>query len=131
MEVIELARQALLMLAPLIAQGALAKVGEDTTEHATRLFAQAWKLLREATRGTPRSESALEVFQDEPDDQRNLERLAQHLAGYLSQHHQMVDELKELVIQLQAHTQQAGMQVSFTNNAENHGQQVGVILRRG
>jgi hypothetical protein len=126
MEAFELARQTLLLLAPLVAQGGLAKVGEDTNDRVTQLIGQAWGLLRGATHGTPKAESALEVFQDEPDDQRNLERLAQHMATYLNQHHQVIAELHELVTQLQQQTQQAGAQVTFTNSGENHGQQIGV-----
>jgi hypothetical protein len=46
MDPLELARQALIVLAPLVAQGALAKLGEDTTDHVTQLIGRAWGLLR-------------------------------------------------------------------------------------
>lgn len=126
MDPFDLARQALLVLAPLVAQGALAKLGEDTTDHVTQILGRAWSLLKGSTQGNPKAESALAVYQDEPDDERNIGRLAQHLAAYLSQHHEAVDDLRELVEQVKQQAQQGGVQVTFTNNGENHGQQVGV-----
>lgn len=126
MDTLELAREALLVLAPLVAQGALAKLGEDTTDHVTQLVRRAWSLFQGGAQGNPKAESALTIYQDEPDDEKNVGRLAQHLAAYLSQHHEAVDELREAVKQLQQHAQQAGVQVTFTSSGENHGQQVGV-----
>jgi hypothetical protein len=70
------------------------------------------------------------VYQDEPDDERNRERLAQHLAEYLHQQHQAVNELRSVVEQLQQ-AQQAGVNYgnmtqhnqTITNTAPNQGAQ--------
>lgn len=126
MEPLELAQQALLTLAPFVAQGALAKIGEDTTDRVTQLVARAWKTFRAGAQGNARAENALEVYQEEPDDKRNMERLAKHLADYLKQHHQAVDELRGIVEQLQQQAPSAGTQVNFTNSGTNTGQQIGV-----
>ncbi len=126
METLELARQALLVLAPFVAQGALAKIGENATDQVTRLATRAWGLLQSGIQGNARAENTLEIYQDEPDDERNIERLAKHLAAYLQQHHQVVDELQTIVAQLQQQSQQPGIQVTITNSGTNEGQQVGV-----
>jgi tetratricopeptide (TPR) repeat protein len=124
MDPLDLSRQALFLLAPFVSQGALATPGEDMSDPVIQLIGQAWGLLRSATNGTPKAENALEVFQDEPDDQHNRQRLAQHLTSYLRQHPQAVDELGELIGRLQTQPQQAGIQGAFTNNGQNSGQQV-------
>jgi hypothetical protein len=121
MEPVEIARQTLLLLSPLVAQGALTRIGEDTTDRVMKLVGQTWNLLQRGVQGNPKAENALEVYQEEPDDQRNLERLAKHLADYLQQHHQAVDELQALVGQLQQQAQSSG----FTNSGTNYGQQTG------
>lgn len=107
-ETFELARQALLVLSPIVAQGTLAKIGEDTTDRVTQLAGRVWALLSGGVQGNPKAESALEVYQEEPDDKRNLERLARYLADYLQQHHPAVDELRAVVEQLHQ-AQQAGV----------------------
>lgn len=124
MEALELARQALLVLAPFVAQGALAKIGEDTTDHVTRLVGRAWGLLGGGARNDPQAAHALAVYQDEPDDERNRERLAQGLAAYLQQQRQAADELRAAVEELRRRA--PDVQVNFTNSGENQGQQVGV-----
>jgi len=116
----------LLLLSPVVAQGALAKVGEDPTDHVTHLTGQAWNLLRSGAQGNPKAETALEIYQEEPDDQRNLDRLARYLADYLRQHHQAGDDLRTVVTHLQQQAQPAGISVTFTNHGTNDGQQTGV-----
>jgi hypothetical protein len=125
METLELARQALTALAPFVAQGALAKIGEDTTDHVTQLVGRAWGFLQNGAQGNPKAENALEVYQEEPDDERNMERLAKLLAEHLQQHHQAVNELRDIVTQLQQQAPSSGVHNNQTinNQASNKGAQ--------
>lgn len=115
MEALALTRQALHVLAPFLVEGAATNAG------VSALVAQAWNLLQRGTCGNPAAEVALAIFQTEPDDQRNLERLAQHLEDYLQQHHQALDDLRTIVAQLQS---SAGQAPDLAHS--NEGQQVGI-----
>jgi hypothetical protein len=125
MESLELARQTLTTLTPLVAQGALAKIGDNPSDQMTRLVGRAWGMLRSSVQGNPNAEYILSIYQQEPDDARNRERLAQHLADYLAQHQQAGAELQAVITQLQQ-PRQAGSQVGFTNSGTNTGQQAGI-----
>jgi hypothetical protein len=125
METLELARQALTALAPFVAQGALAKIGEDTTDRVTQLVGRAWGFLQQGAQGNPKAENALEVYQEEPDDERNMERLAKLLAEHLQQHHQAVNELRDIVTQLQQQAPSSGVHGTATVQGNNTGINIG------
>jgi hypothetical protein len=125
MEALELTRHALLILSPYVAQGALSKIGENTTDQVTQVVGRAWRLLQGGAQANPKAASALEVYQEEPDDERNRERLAKYLAASLEQQHQMMSELHAVIGQLQQ-TRQAGIQATVTTTGTNFGQQAGI-----
>lgn len=125
METLALARQTLDTLAPYLPQLGQAQLNADPNDRTMQLVHRGWQLLNQATRGNPKAESFLEVYQTEPDDQRNRERLAQQLLAYLQQQQQAMDELRTLVAQLQAqqpNTQSTTSQ-TINNYASNQGAQ--------
>jgi len=126
MAMFELAQQTLGHLAPFAVLEKQPKIGEPTTDRSRQLIQQTWGLLEGGVQGNPRAESALEVFRDEPDDERNRERLATYLAEYLKQHHEVVEKLRSLVEQLQeqAHQNKVAQTTQNINNlAPNQGAQ--------
>jgi tetratricopeptide (TPR) repeat protein len=124
-EPLELARQALMVLSPFVAQGALAKIGEDTTDRVTQLVGRVWNFLQSIAQGNPKAEAALEVYQEEPDDELNMKRLAKLLAEHL-QHYQAVVELREAVGQLQKQSSSSSVHPTVTVHRDNYGQQAGI-----
>ncbi len=124
MESLDIARQILLALAPFASNGTLTTSGAGPSDPAPQLAQRAWSLLTANAQNNPRLTVALEIFQAEPDDQRNLERLAQQLADHL--HQQTLGELRAIIGQLQQHARQAQPQVNVSNTGENAGQQVGI-----
>ncbi|MBX0331482.1 hypothetical protein K2Z83_27905, partial [Oscillochloris sp. ZM17-4] len=69
MDLTEAARQVLLYIAPLIAGGALAKVGEDATDTATELLGRVWDALGRRFRGHDEAEAALTLFKAKPQNE--------------------------------------------------------------
>ena len=102
MDLTELARQLLTTLSPIIATGALAKVGEETTDHVAALFGRARSALQQRFQGNRQAEAALTVYEEEPDDPKNQERVARHIITHFHDDPQAIAELTELVKQLQA-----------------------------
>ncbi len=64
----EAARQVLIYIVPLIAAGALAKIGEDASDTATELLGRAWDTLARRFRGHDEAEAALTLFKAKPQD---------------------------------------------------------------
>jgi hypothetical protein len=123
MEARDIARQTLLALAPFAGNDTLTASGAGSDDPATQLAQKAWGLLTALAQHSPHLTVALEIFQKEPDDQRNRERLAQQVADYLQQQQQAMDELRTIAGRLQQHTQ-AQPQGNISNAGENTGQQV-------
>ncbi|MBX0331505.1 hypothetical protein K2Z83_28020, partial [Oscillochloris sp. ZM17-4] len=69
MDLTEAARQVLLYIAPLIAGGALAKIGEDTTDTAIELLGRVWDALGRRFRGHDEAEAAMTLFKAKPQDE--------------------------------------------------------------
>jgi uncharacterized caspase-like protein len=101
-ELLPLAQQLVTLISPLIAQGALAKIGENTTDATQGLLKQAWDALKRRFAGSPKAEAALVIYQDEADDPRSQERLAQQIIACFQGNTAAVTELSELVRQLTA-----------------------------
>jgi len=66
MDLSEAARQVLVYISPLIAAGALAKIGEDATDTATQLLGRVWDTLARRLQGHKKAEAALTLYEDEP-----------------------------------------------------------------
>lgn len=76
MEILELTRQALHLLAPFVAADAPAQTDATSPDRTTHPVARAWELIGSGVQDNPPAEQALAIYRDEPDDQRNRERLA-------------------------------------------------------
>jgi hypothetical protein len=123
----DLARQCVMLLSPIIAQGALSKVGEDTTDRVTALAKRAWNVLETRFQGDKKAESALMIYGDEPDDEKSQQRVAQHIAAHFTDDAART-ELREIVAALQA-AQPAAPTTQHTQNVT--GSTVGIMLQDG
>ena len=61
--------QVLIYIAPLIAAGALAKIGEDASDTATELLGRVWDALGRRFRGHDEAEAALTLFKAKPENE--------------------------------------------------------------
>jgi hypothetical protein len=128
MELTELTRHLIITLAPLIASGALAKVGEDTTDATKNLVQRTWALLQQHVQGNRKAEAALTLYEDDPYDPSLQQRVQQYLIACLQKQHDALDELTELLEQLQ--TAQAGSPSIHTREITTHDQsQVGTVVQ--
>ena len=66
MDLSEAARQVLVYISPLIAVGALAKIGEDASDTASELLGRVWDTLARRLQGHKKAEAALTLYEDEP-----------------------------------------------------------------
>jgi NAD(P)-dependent dehydrogenase (short-subunit alcohol dehydrogenase family) len=123
---LEFVHQALLTLAPFVAQDASTGMERDSSDRIMQLAGRTWSLFQDIAKDYPRIAAALAIYQEEPDDRHNIERLARGLTEYLQQHDQIASELRDLFGQLQQLVKPTGIQVTFNNTGENHGQQVGI-----
>lgn len=98
----ELVTQLLTGLAPFIAQGALAKLGEDTTDRVTALVGRAWGRVQAWGGGSRQSDAALTLYEETPHDQGLQARVAQHVAARLEHDPAALEELRRLLDELHA-----------------------------
>jgi hypothetical protein len=63
-QLLDLAKQLLLLISPLVAQGALAKIGENTTDATQNLLKRTWGLLQARFKGAPKAQAALTSYED-------------------------------------------------------------------
>jgi uncharacterized caspase-like protein len=101
-ELLPLAQQLVTLISPLIAQGALAKIGENTTDATQGLLKQTWDALKRRFAGNPKAEAALVIYQDEADDPKSQERLAQQIVACFQDNTAAINELSDLARQLTA-----------------------------
>jgi hypothetical protein len=123
MQANDVTRAALETIRPFVQQDALSAT--DAGDQAALLTRRIWDLLGAAAPHDPQLTYPLTVFRREPDDQRNLERLAGALAAHLAGQAGVLAELYGLTAQLQWIAQQAGVTITLTNTGTNAGQQVG------
>ena len=64
-QLLDLGKQLVLLLSPLIAQGAIQKIGENTTDATAGLFKRAWSMLQSRFKSSE-AQSALMVYQSLP-----------------------------------------------------------------
>lgn len=98
----DLARQLLSAITPIIASGAVAKLGEDTTDTTQRLAQRAWGLLQHRMQGNRTAEAALTLYEDAPDDPALQQRVQQQIVACFRDAPQASADLADLVRQLQA-----------------------------
>ncbi len=93
----ELARHVLLYLAPLIAAGALAKVGEDTVDQAKSLAQRTWVSLQHRFQDNEEAQAALTLFKAKPEDIGRQQIIEGEMIRVLENHPDAVTELQTLV----------------------------------
>ncbi len=99
-QLLETARLLVAGIAPLIAGGALAKIGENATDTAVRVLGRAWGMLQRRFQGQRRAEAALTVLEDEPDRPENQERVAQQIVALFQHDPAAIAELRAIVEEL-------------------------------
>ncbi|MBK9711918.1 MAG: caspase family protein [Kouleothrix sp.] len=118
-QLLTLGKDLLLLISPLVAQGALAKVGEHTTDRVTQLAQRAWGTLQRRLAGNTEAESALTLYQAKPEKESRRDELAELIADRLANDSAAIAELQELVHELRAAT-------GATNTAPSRSHQVNV-----
>jgi len=96
-QLLELARQTVTYMTPLIVGGALAKVGEDTLDGAQTLAQRTWGVLRRAFQQNEGAEAALTLYKLKPDDPGRAQIVEGEVVAVLEQQPQLISELQELV----------------------------------
>lgn len=100
--VADLAQSFIAYSAPLIAGGALAKVGEDTTDTATGLVQRLWGLLTRQFQGHADADAALTLYQGQADNALRQQLLQEQIIAHFQGQAAAIAELADLVQQLQA-----------------------------
>ena len=93
----ELARQVLTYLGPLIAAGALAKVGEDTLDQAKLLAQRTWALFQHRFQGNDEAQAALTLFKAKPEDAGRKQIVEGEIVTDFARQPDAVAELQALV----------------------------------
>ena len=101
-QLLELAEQAVMLITPMIAGAALAKIGENTLDIATRTFKDIWMALQRRFAGDDEAESALRRYQAKPEASARQELLAEQIAARFASDAAALAGLQALVFQLQA-----------------------------
>ncbi len=96
----DLARLLVAGIAPLIAGGALAKIGENATDTATQTLGRAWGMLQRRFQGQRKAESALTILEDEADRPESQERVAQQIVALFQSDPAAIAELRAIVEEL-------------------------------
>jgi hypothetical protein len=99
-QLLDLARLLAAGIAPLIAGGALAKIGENATDTTTQLLGRAWGMLQRRFRGQRKAEAALTIFEDEADKPESQERVAQQIVAVFQHDPAAITELRAIVEEL-------------------------------
>ena len=95
----ELAKQALVYMSPLIAQGVLTKIGEHTGDAAKDLASKTWGLLERAFKGHDEAEAALTLYKVKPEDEGRQKIVEGEIVARFGQDEAARNELAELVRQ--------------------------------
>jgi hypothetical protein len=103
-QLLALGQDLLLLLSPLVAQGAIQKLGEDTTDRVTLLAQRAWGALQQRFTGSPKAQAALTLYADEPGDPGLQQRIAQQIAACFADHQAAIAEFQAIVRGLRAAT---------------------------
>ena len=101
-QIVDLAKQLMVLISPLVAQGALEKLGENTADATQRMLGRAWDLLRRRFAGDEDAEEALRYYQRRPDDAARQQIVADQIVARCGGDSAALAELAELVSQLRA-----------------------------
>ena len=95
----ELAKQALVYMSPLIAQGALKKIGEHTGDATTSLAGKTWVLIQRTFSGHKKAETALALYEADPKDENTQKIVEGEIVARFAEDEAARSELAELVRQ--------------------------------
>ena len=96
MDLSEAARQVLVYISPLIAAGALAKIGEDASDPASELLGRVWATLARRLQGHKKAEAALTLYEDEPQNPALQQQVQQRVVEVFGQEPAAAQELLAL-----------------------------------
>jgi len=96
MDLSEAARQVLVYISPLIAAGALAKIGEDASDTASELLGRVWDTLARRLQGHKKAEAALTLYEDEPQNPALQQQVQQRVVEVFGQEPAAAQELLAL-----------------------------------
>jgi|GEM_PF-3767499 len=99
-QLLDMAGQIVTFAAPLIAGGALAKIGENSTDTTQQWLGKAWGMLQRRFQGNKKAESALTIFEDEADKPESQERVVQQIVAVFQNDPAALSELRSLVEEL-------------------------------
>ena len=98
-QITELARQVLMYMGPLIAAGALAKVGEDSLESARGLAQRTWTTLQRQFQHNEDAQAALTLYKSKPQDTGRQHIIEGEIITHVHQQPEAATELLTLVEQ--------------------------------
>ena len=87
-------------IAPLVAGGTLAKIGETTTDTAVNALSRAWDMLQRQFAGNRKAEAALDIFEEEANKPDSQARVAQQIVAVFQSDPAAIAELGVLVDEL-------------------------------
>jgi hypothetical protein len=118
---LDAARQVLIYMAPLIAGGALAKIGEDLTDTSLHLLDRAWSLVQGRLAEHPKASIKLAAYKADPEDAQQRQVVEGEVVRIFETDPVASQELIALareIVALQPRTQQQGSRsVTATGNA--------------
>jgi hypothetical protein len=119
---LDAARQVLLYMAPLIAGGALAKIGEDLTDTSLHLLDRAWSLVQGRLADDRKARSKLASYETDPEDAQQRQVVEGEVVRVFqadAEASQALLALAREIAALQPRTQQEGNRsVTVTGNAK-------------
>jgi len=90
------ARTVLTYISPLVAAGALAKIGEHATDMSLTLLHRAWTLLTQRLHGNKKAEAALTLYEDEPMNATLQQQVEQRIIDLFRNEPTAMQELLDL-----------------------------------
>jgi hypothetical protein len=96
MDLTDAARQVLASISPLVATGALAKIGQEATDTSTELLGRAWDTLTRRFEGHKKAEAALTLYEDEPLNPALQQQVEQRIIEVFGQEPTAAQELLDL-----------------------------------
>lgn len=112
-QLLALGKDLLLLISPLLAQGAIQKIGENTTDATTGLLKRAWGLLQSRFKSSE-AQSALTVYQSLPQSADVQALVAQQIATNFQADQAAIAELQGLVRDLRTATGAVSAQRTHT-----------------
>lgn len=120
-QLLALGKDLLLLISPLVAQGAIQKLGENTTDATSGLLKRAWGLLQGRLKSND-AQSALTVYQSLPNSADIQALVAQQIAAHFQADQAAITELRQLVEQLRVSADKPSAQRTHQVNVSGNAQ---------